>query len=155
MARRSSAAALGGSCIGTAARPANRCGCSLMTSARKSLAMRASATAMSGSVCTWIPGLVSDSTCMSTPFPVHVRQPVLGEVDQLALPVGGHRALYPHMGDRRTLGRQLLVPERFFQRDYLHGIVLPLSERVSRRQHHLLTHGAAGPRNTTGRSESK
>jgi hypothetical protein len=37
--------------------------------------------------------------------PVHVRQPVLGEVDELTLPVGRHRALYPHMADRRTLGR--------------------------------------------------
>jgi len=36
--------------------------------ARKSLAVRASATATSGSGCTWMPGLVSDSTCMSTPF---------------------------------------------------------------------------------------
>src|SRR5579863_4306937 len=51
-----------------AASPANRRGCCLTISARKSLAVRASATAMSGSGCTWIPGLVSDSTCTSTPF---------------------------------------------------------------------------------------
>jgi len=36
--------------------------------ARKSLAVRASATATSGSGCTWMPGLVSDSTCMSAPL---------------------------------------------------------------------------------------
>ncbi len=32
------------------------------------MAVRASVTAISGSGCIWMPGLVSDSTCMPTPY---------------------------------------------------------------------------------------
>ncbi len=62
----SSCAALSGAAVGTTARPAKRSGCRFTTSARKSLASRASAIASAASSCS-VPGEVSDSTCMSMP----------------------------------------------------------------------------------------
>ena len=54
---------------------------------------------------------------------VHVREPELGEVAQPPLPVGDHVGLHRYTAERSAVGRQLVVPECFFQGDEFHVTV--------------------------------
>src|SRR5579875_246703 len=64
--RSSSSAALGGSAVGSVAKPPNRLGWRFMAAATNSLASRASSTASAATHCS-TPGELSDNTCISIP----------------------------------------------------------------------------------------